>query len=159
MKLHQACWEWVFRTQSLFTRERWSVFTARLLLKEKSLRCCNWNTQTVGWASPPEVLLQLWYPDLAEGFEGRKPARKNRSRKQGRSEIKGSGTDRRSLHDEAPMDLLLSLPRVQELSPPSRHLNGKQWAWILCACQEWPSRAREGGKRERAVICCFSCWF
>lgn len=87
MKLHlpMACWEWVFRMQCLFTRERWSMFTAGFLFKEKSCRCCNWHTQIVGWASSPGVLLQLWYTDLAKGFEGRKPARKNSSRKLGRS--------------------------------------------------------------------------
>lgn len=49
------------------------------------------------------------------------------------------------------MDFFLSLPRVQELSPPNRNLNGKQWALMLSARQEWPTGAQ--GRRGERVSC------
>lgn len=153
VKLHlpMACWEWVFRMQCLFTRGRGSMFTARLLFEEKSLRCCNWNTQIVDWVSPPGVMLQLWYIDFAKGFEGRNPARKNSSRKQGRSRYQSEWYwQRRSLQWWGSYGSFPFSSQGSRALSPSRNLNGKQWALILCTHQEWPTRAQ--GRREEREL-------
>lgn len=63
--------------------------------------CCNFDIRT---------LLKVL---KAENLPGRIVAESSEDQ-----DIKGSGTDREVCSDKAPMDLFLSLPRVQELSPP-----------------------------------------
>lgn len=156
-----ACWEWVFRMQSSPGKDEavmldyylkrshsgvvigipksWAEFLLLLLLGS----CYNFELQTLRKVLKTESLPGRIVTESRED-----------------QDIKGNGTDRGEVcSDEAPMDLFLSLPRVQELSPPSRNLKGKQWALILCTHQEWPTRAQgRREERERAVIYFFSCW-
>ena len=98
--------------------------------------CCNFDIQTLS-----KVL-------KAESLPGRRVAERGKDQ-----DIKGDGTDGGEVcSDEALVDLFLSLPRIQELSPPSRNPKGKQWALILPAHQDAssPPGPREEG-REREV--------
>lgn len=70
-------------------------------------------------------------------------------------DIKGNGTDRGEVcSDEAPMDLFLSLPRVQELSPPSRNLKGKQYT-LHSSRVAHQSPGKEGRERESCNLLLF----
>lgn len=146
--------KWVLRMQCLFIRGRWNLLIARLLFKDRSLRCCNWNTQIVGWLPPPGVPLQLWYADLLKRFWRQQPARKNSSRKGEKIKIsKGMVlTGEKSAVMRLPRIFSFLLPRIQELSLPSRNPKGKQWSLILPAHQDVnsPPEPREEGREREA---------
>lgn len=96
------------------------MFIARLLFKEKSLRFYNWEYPNRGRSSSSWGPVATLIYTLSKGFEGRKPARKNSSRKGGKIKISKAMvlTEEKSVVMRLPWIFSFLLPRIQELSPP-----------------------------------------
>lgn len=144
--------------QYLFIRERWNMFTARLLFKEKSLKCYNWNTQIMGWVPPPvESSCNSAIQTLSEGFGGRKPARKNRGRKGERWRYQRGWYWQNSAVTRFPWIFSFFFPR--RLLPLVQSKGEAVGINTSCSsrCKQ-PTRAQGRGKRQGGVICHCSCW-
>ena len=106
----------------------------------------------MGRVPPPVVLLQLWYTDFVRKvWKAEKPARKNSSRKGGKTRYqRGWYWRRRSMqwwgsHGSFPF----SFPGFKSTLPLSRNPEGKQWALILPARQGATSPPEPGRSEER----------